>query len=449
MQVIQFIKSHLLSLLCGAVAIAAIAGGVLGMTSDKVIKDMKAEIRRTGASKIRSLRSDPKNDEIIRLERRRGELFENEYARTVEVANRINAREVLMGGVFPQAEKAATPFEFQQLYARTMKNFWTKLDAGTLPTEAEIQEEAQNVEDLLALEAEQKAEEEGDESGRAPSVPLRGRTRAPDPTFTGGRFTMPEMVGGGRDGRVSPRFGGRPGPGVRSSYASSSVNTGEPKYNPTYRARVSKARSIFCYYDEASFHVSPLAYADEPPSPEEMWFAQVGLWVQEDVVKAIAGLNREAADRVTEGDACVEHVPVKRLVLLRVLGYETPRGRVRFLSAGVGDLPPGAEGPSLTGRKCKEQYDVVRFVLSVVIDQRDILQLIDHISRVNFYQCLSASYEAVDHAYETEQGYFYGTDPVVRATLEFEGYLAREVYEQHMPPIVRKMLGIEDEGGDD
>ncbi|MFQ6672870.1 MAG: hypothetical protein ACE5KY_06180, partial [Candidatus Tectimicrobiota bacterium] len=169
--------------------------------------------------------------------------------------------------------------------------------------------------------------------------------------------------------------------------------------------------------------------------------------VQQDVVNAIAELNREAANRVSSGDACVEHVPVKRLVLLRVLGYDTadPAGRFNFPVAGTASLPPTVGGPSLTGRKCNDQFDVVRFVVSVVIDQRDILQLIDRISRVNFYQCLSAGYEAVDHQLARQEGYFYGTDPVVTATLEFEGYMAREAYEELMPAPVRKMLGIDSE----
>ena len=52
----------------------------------------------------------------------------------------------------------------------------------------------------------------------------------------------------------------------------------------------------------------------------------------------------------------------------------------------------------------------------------------------------------VDHEAEMAVGYFYGTDPVVRATVEFEGYMAREVYEPLMPAAVRELLGIEKSG---
>ena len=44
---------------------------------------------------------------------------------------------------------------------------------------------------------------------------------------------------------------------------------GEPKYDPVYRARVSKAKSILCYYDETTFHVSPMVLQENAPSPRK------------------------------------------------------------------------------------------------------------------------------------------------------------------------------------
>jgi len=224
-----------------------------------------------------------------------------------------------------------------------------------------------------------------------------------------------------------------------------SVSSDEPKYDPLYRARVSKAKSILCYYDDqTTFHHFPFETQEGAPTPQEMWCAQVALWIQEDVVEALASLNREAANRVADTDACVEHVPVKRLVLVRVLGYDTskPEGRFNFPTEASRDMPSGAGGPSPTGRKCNEQYDVVRFVVSVIVDQRELLRLIDRLSQANFYQCLGVRYEAVDHESEAALGYFYGTAPVVKATLECEAYMLREIYEPLMPTSVREMLGI-------
>jgi hypothetical protein len=429
------------------------------MSSGKVVDEMNQELSRIRASEIGNLKRKAQNEETIAAVKRRGELFEAEYARTVEEANRINRRDVLKGGVFPKAEKTATPFEFKDLYKNTAERLYVKLDAGTLPTEAEIQEEVQNVQDLILLEKEQKAEEEDTTTGGGPSPRLAaGGRRPPAPSPRAPTYEPPSPMGGGRmlaqPGGAGGRFSGAqnvrggPGMGIPSPTGSQSD---EPKYNPVYRARVSKAKSIHCYYGQNSFDVAPLAYQETAPTPEEMWYAQVGLWIQEDVVKAIADLNRAAAARVSSGDACVEDVPVKRLVFTRVLGYQLgeDKGILYFPAAQTSQLgQQGFGGPSLTGRTCNEQFDVVRFVVSVVVDQREILQLINQISKVNFYQCLNVTYEAVDQQAEMNEGYFYGTDPVVKATLEFEGYMSRDVYEELMPPAVREVLGIKDKDND-
>lgn len=227
----------------------------------------------------------------------------------------------------------------------------------------------------------------------------------------------------------------------------SAVNSGDPKYNPDYRARVNKAKNILCYYDDTTFHVSPIFQEDPTsPPPEEMWFAQVGLWIQEDVVRAVAELNRKAADEVKDTEACVENVPVKHLESVRVIGYfippneQTPSGVVQFMAMDA--MPTITGGPSLSGRVGDAQFDVLRFVVTVVLDQRDILQFIDQMSKVNFYQCINMRYEKVDPLAAQAEGYFYGTAPAVRATIEFEGYMSREVYEPLMPKEVRKLLGI-------
>lgn len=434
--VLQFIKTYLISLICGVVAIGAVAFGVMGMSSDDVRQEMKSEIQRVGAANIKSLRVSAKNAEVIEAEKRRGKLFEDEYNKTLAEANRINRREVLMKGVFPTPERAATSFRFKEKYARRMKVLHTELSADTLPTEAERQEEVLNVEDLIALDLEREIEGKADEPGRTVRAAPRGRA----PTASvGSRFGGPSDPMGMR-GASSPRGGGKP--------------TDDPKYDPVYRARVAKAKSILCYYDEATFHVAPLAYDTASPSSGQMWAAQVGLWIQEDVVKAIAELNGAAADAVVDEDPCVQHVPVKRLVSVRVRGYEAdavppPPGRSgdsevfnprQFPVAAGGEASKG--GASLTDRKSNDQYDVIRFSVTAAVDQRKILQVVDAITRVSFYQCLKVSYDTVDLEELRGQGYFYGTDPVVYATYEFEGYMFRDIYKELMPDAVKQALGI-------
>src|SRR5690606_25912640 len=107
--------------------------------------------------------------------------------------------------------------------------------------------------------------------------------------------------------------------------------------------------------------------------------------------------------------------------------------------------PPPA---SYTGRTPNEQYDVVRFTVIAVVDQRDVLQLVDAISKANYYVNTGMSLTAVNRDQDQNmQGYFYGTEPVAEATLHFEGYLLRSAYVELMPDTVAAQLGIERASG--
>jgi|GEM_PF-1294608 len=446
-KVLQFILTHWVTLLSGAAAIAAVALCVMGMASDTVSKEMKEAISRSGASSIKGLKNSPQNKATIEREQERGKGFAQEYEKTVNIAKEINTREVLMPGVFPAPKKAAAPFEFKQEYIKTVEVLHKKFDGGTLPSDAEIQEEQQNVEDLQLLEAEQKTELEDDESERTPLA--RGsRSRSTTRSRSPGRSPAP---GASRSrGRSRQPSGGRRSRNSPGRDTSPSRSGGEPKYDAEYRARVEKAKSIRCYYDENTFHKSPIIIDESTPQLEDMWFAQVSLWVQNDVIKAVAELNSEAAERITDGDPGVQHSSVKHLVAVRVHGYEVApspaaeSGRIVFSCLSPGEAGK-AGGASLTGRRSDDQFDVIRFGLSAVVDQRDIPRLIDKITKVNFYQCINVRYQMVDHEESMDNGYFYGTDPVVLASFEFEGYMSREAYQPLMPQSIKKMLGIASE----
>lgn len=73
-----------------------------------------------------------------------------------------------------------------------------------------------------------------------------------------------------------------------------------------------------------------------------------------------------------------------------------------------------------------------------------MLKLIDHFTKQNFYQSVGLSFKALTaEAQDYREGYLYGTAPVVRAALDFEGYMARIVYQKMFPAEVREQLGID------
>jgi hypothetical protein len=211
--------------------------------------------------------------------------------------------------------------------------------------------------------------------------------------------------------------------------------TGDPKYDATFRAIVTRAKNIRVYVSPTSFFLSPILETAMAPQSDQMWFAQMGLWIQEDIVNAIAALNNDAARKVASGDVFVEHMPVKRLEKVRILGYVKKDGALVFPSTE--SAQPSELRPTFTDRVGDDQIDVVRFTVVAIVDQRDLLRFIDAICRTNFYHCTHVEYVVAP----AEPGYLYGTAPVIRATLDFEGYFARKAYVDLMPPEVLAQLG--------
>ena len=440
-----FIKTHLISLIAAVATLAFIAIGILGMMSDSVVKKM--EQCTLVAGQIRTLRAAPKNNAIIEAEAERNRAFEEQYNKTREVTERINRREPLIAGVFPTVERDKLVYDFRDEYVRALDRLPRgELEGGDLPNQREIQDAVDDVEELLEQKREQEAEGGGAAPpiGTTPSQRRQRRTTAPPVSVAGMGAPRPS----GPPGTASISVGGM---GAAGTGAAPRAAGGDPKYDPNARAAITKARGIRCYVSvdpaKSSFHISPIWDPAAKPTPDQMWYAQVGLWIQQDVVDAIADVNEQAAKQLPEDEAYVENMPVKRLQSVHVLGYLTENGPVAFMSQSGG--PSGGPGgtilkPSFTGRSSNKEYDVVRFQVVVVVDQRALLKLIDHFTKQNFYQSVGLSFQAItakDQDYR--QGYLYGTAPVVRATLDFEGYMARIVYQKMFPAEVREQLGID------
>lgn len=436
--VMEFIKTHLVSLLAGVGAAAFIVIAVLGMSSKSVKEELDKQLQETKATQIRGMIASAKNDDVIQAEKNRSE----KYAQIYEAAHAdmltINRREPLMPEVLPEPPTPVTAFAFREKYRDALRYLRTELVAGTLPTEQEIADEAQNVQELRDLEAEQAAAK--GEAG--PST-----TRQPAAVNPGIR-------------PISP-IGGRPSPMTE--------NKDELKYNATFRAQIAKANSIRVYVEEGkSFHRHPLVDQDIEPTAEAIWFAQLSLWVQQDFVDAIAKLNETAAEAAGSANAGVQSMIVKRIEDLKVLDYMAGESGVavpstsgipgtRSAGPGGGGAGPRAYGSarpaggggggskgavtaSISGRANDATYDVVRTELTVVVDQRDVLKLVDAISKENFYQLIDMQYDAVDRAAARNEGYWYGTEPVVRVTMLWEGYFIREIYDPLMPASVRQQI---------
>ena len=196
------------------------------------------------------------------------------------------------------------------------------------------------------------------------------------------------------------------------------------------------------------------------PSEEDMWYAQVTLWVQQDVALAIAEMNK--------GSNSVLASPVKHLGVLDVNQgfaiYELPvaqgsYGAAAPVTPGVGPdgqpLPAaGVEGEipkfyanAFTGRVCNSMYDVVHFKLVAVVDARYVRRFIQMLEYGRFVTVLNVDTKQQDLELRRQQGYDYGQSPVVEVTVKGEALFLRE-WTAHaagapMPAEVKKKLGVQ------
>lgn len=427
----QFVKKNVVVLASGGVALIAIVVMVLGMTDTSVRDDMQKRIG--GASAISSLRSDPKNQASVDAETARVKGAKAELKKATEELERINKRAPLVD-VFPRLTTSAKAFEFKQVYADALKKLLSDASAGDLPSYAEVEEEQQNVSDLI--ETERMNQEEGGDASAAPPPPPQSTGARTGRTAGGPTVGGPQVGGPGKHDAAAPPV---PPPGAAF---------GDIKYDATRRAVAAKAKSIRVWANEWALHRSPILEQQAAPALADMWYAQMTYWIEADVINAIKQLNDEAAAKAPGGEGDIETSPVKRLERLRVFGYIAPDGKVIEFPAmnpsnergmGQAQMPgPSDMRPSFTLKKPDEQFDVVRFVVYAVVDQRDVNAFIDRICRQNFYVCVYVEIGAPDMSL----GHAYGTDPVCRVTLDFEGYFSRKAYAPLMPPDVAKLLGI-------
>ena len=61
---------------------------------------------------------------------------------------------------------------------------------------------------------------------------------------------------------------------------------------------------------------------------------------------------------------------------------------------------------------------------------------------MHFYQLIDIDYTVPPMATLESQSFHYGDGPVVLATYDFEGYMARKVFMDLMPEAVQMALGI-------
>jgi hypothetical protein len=181
------------------------------------------------------------------------------------------------------------------------------------------------------------------------------------------------------------------------------------------------------------------------PTPRDIWYAQLALWIQQDVAASIIAANSIIPNSNILNDA------VKRIVAISI-----PEGATAYLqnSAAVGG--PGA-GPapgddssadvrdftkSPTGHVCNDLCDAVTFSLVLEADQRQIPTILHELQKDKLMTVLTVDISSIDAAEADAQGFIYGTAPMVKLSLNCETLFLRKWTLPLMPDEVRNELHI-------
>ncbi len=214
--------------------------------------------------------------------------------------------------------------------------------------------------------------------------------------------------------------------------------------------------------DQFPFQVESWAFLDTAPLPHQLWEGQLELWMQQDIVRAIAKVNQVDDPKVN-----VVTAPVKRLMGIQIvpgyIGLHTLGAAANGTFANV-QRTDGSYGPPIagqrtndptqatsnnfyvgpTGRVSNALYDVRQAVLTVAVDYQRLNQLIAAINSVNFMTVLNVQIEDIDEYQGLREGFFYGPDDVVKATMVIETIWLRDWTEPLMPDRVRSYVGIDE-----
>ncbi len=410
----EFIKKNLIMVISGIVAILALVMLFLGMSSSGVRNAM--EEAQQEWSQISSLQQGVSvktadggsvnripTDNIVRRMREVSDQYKKQGAKALEKTLKENIsfdpatgeikRKVLMTGIFPKPTSDAMPYKFQIKYVEGIKQLLTQMQAGTIPT----------AEDILSAK-EKIAQENGFETDETVVQPTARRSSS-----------------------ISRTARNQPQPAYTPSYSQTS-NQNPQELEAISLAANTRAEKIKVYCDINNLDVIGSVYTStgNAPSIEDMWWAQLSLWLQQDVVNAISQVNASAKN-VTES-------VVKRVEKITTLhGYmvtSATEGKLDFVGRDQGQFPD-----SFTGLGSGKYYDVVRLSVTVYIDARRIPEFIDAMYRQGHYLLYMWNIDAVNPLTgrsggdaQVEMLYVYGEAPVVKLTSSWEGYLLRDFY---------------------
>ncbi len=436
----QWVKSHLTLVITIAIGVLGLTGLALGI----VMSDVAEQMGQDQATLTSLSSSKGTNADAIEAARKNAAQVRALLEKGLKEFESIGNHTPILPDVFPKVNPGdASPYKFKPLYNEALKAMLARLDAVDQPSEREYQREQEAI--ANALERQRRAATLGTD----PKI----KTTRPAGTPGAGLRPAPSA----------------PPPGVGAlSRSPSALENMTPEQlvqeNPRVRASIKKARSGRCYANNNTFMLPELLTKDDAPTVEAMWYAQMMLWIEQDLVNALAAVNDSVAQALPAGEKrWVGNMPVKHVQKIFVGNYVPPapaEGAATGRSFNIGGAgaqggPPNDASSVFTKRGSDGSVDAVQIVLDLYINPLYMPAIIAEISRAGFYTPLLINYEAHSPIPSTDLvGYVYGSEPVIHATMLFEGCFLRSKYEKWMPAEVataikegRAAMGVGPSGG--
>lgn len=405
----DFIKANKFWIVLGLIGAVAIGLGVWGFLGGSEVEAKMTTVNQL-TSTVRGLQSNPQNSASVAAKAQEVERRKKEAERAKDVALSVqknNAfyaieesgelkpapRKPLVENVLPAPAGNSDALQFREVYSKEFETLTSRLRPGQKPA-------------LDAIQAEQ--------------VQLDMR------------------------GKVNPRTEGGSSWDIHRIFSTTSVKVDPGKQTPLELLRnwaastvaYRNAENCRVFVEPNAFGRHRLTQATTPPTANEIWQAQMSLWIQQDIVTAVARTNeRRAAELVAANrpdDDWVAYMPIKHIEKVVIGNHLGGPG-------GGSNLEQVKWVTSMTGKTANNDFFVVPIQLHLVVEESALPSILESFCGVGFYTPVGVQFWSVKPN-PLQVNYVYGDSPVVKLQLDMEGYYFHVVFGQWIPKELQDVL---------
>lgn len=412
----DIVKKNIVAVICGGLVIIAVIALFVPLGGFNTKLQTELNTRKNDFTKAQNLLKTQRSLPVIELNKERGKLTSFPSPKAIAEGNRakdlvhlasakmleqavnLNRRELLMPGILPNPGDKI--FDFRTAYLKAVQVDLPAFIGGAIPPTAE--EIADQQKQLHDNEFEKRVIKVGGNEINREEIEREFKIAADE---------LPE------------------------------------------RLRQDRATQFRLYLDRTALSVNPVMLdSSRKPSVTDLWFAQLSLWIEQDVLIALAEANNKGAAPASAKDRPnILSDPIKRLVRLdiaqdqNVYVMNAPGG----IQSGTNAPPPADTSGSgrdyavsPTGRYCNSIYDVTHFTLVLHVDYRQVPLILAELERNKLLTVTQSDIVPVDSAAQFDDGYVYGNAPMVELTLQCEALFMRDWTEKLMPPEIKALLRV-------